>query len=281
MSGNSSQERSLIDAYGTDKLNGTMEKETENRQDDKEDMLVTILTVVYNRETTIAKAVESVLNQSYDNIEYIVIDGASQDKTVDIVRTYQDVFDGTSGRSLKIISEPDHCMYEALNKGAKMAQGLLVGQINSDDWYEPDAVKNMVELYRHNPYDVAWGSMNVIKKRGDIVKYAKIGWLWTTTGWCHPAMFSRREILLEFPYACESMYDDFEFITHVRSQNKKLITTDTIIANYAFGGMTTQKSLKDVKKRIKMMSNIYDKYGMSKFYRIHRVCIEMAKYVLA
>ena len=257
------------------------EKKMNNGQKGRDDILVTILTAAYNREKTIAKTMESVLNQTYKNIEYIVIDGASKDGTLNVARSYQKVIDCMPGRFLKIISEPDNSMYEALNKGANIAQGELVGQINTDDWYELDAVENMVKLYRENPYDVAWGSLNVIKDSGNVVKHARIGRLWTTSGWCHPAMFSRREILLEYPYICESMYDDFEFITHVHSENKKIITTDIVIANFTFGGMTTQKKMSDVKKRIKMLSDIYDKYGMSKLYSVHRVFVEMAKYILA
>ena len=106
-------------------------------------MLVTILTVAFNAEATIAKTMESVLNQTYDDIEYIVIDGASKDKTVEVARKYQKAFDVAPGRKLIIVSEPDKGMYDGLNKGARMAHGELVGQINADDWYELDAVETM------------------------------------------------------------------------------------------------------------------------------------------
>ena len=175
-------------------------------------MLVTILTVAFNAETTIAKTMESVLNQTYDDIEYIVIDGASKDKTVEVARKYQKVFDIAPGRKLVIVSGPDKGMYDGLNKGARMAHGELVGQINADDWYEPDAVEVMVDLYNKEKYDAAWGSIRIKKKSGDMIKHAHIGKLWTTSGWCHPGMFSRRETLLRFPYVLETMYDDFDYI---------------------------------------------------------------------
>ena len=73
-------------------------------------MLVTILTVAFNAEVTIAKTMESVLNQTYSDIEYIVIDGALKDKTVEVAKKYQKIFDDTPGRSLTIISEPDKGM---------------------------------------------------------------------------------------------------------------------------------------------------------------------------
>ena len=245
-------------------------------------MLVTIITAAYNSEKTIAKAMESVLNQSYDNIEYIVVDGASKDKTVEVARSFQQAFDERPGRSLTVISEPDKGMYDALNKGARMAHGELVGQINSDDWYEPDAVKTMVELYEKEHYDAAWGSICIRKKSGDMIKHARIGKLWTTTHWCHPGMFSKRETLLAFPYALETMYDDFDYITAVHQAGKKIVTTDTVVSNFVFGegGQSTKKSLKEVRRRVNITYGIYRKHGMCRFYWWHRWMLELAKYVL-
>lgn len=245
-------------------------------------MLVTILTVSYNAERTIRRTIESVLNQTYGDIEYIIIDGKSKDRTVEIAKSYQHRFNSVHGRSLTIISEPDKGMYDGLNKGARMAHGVLVGQINADDWYELDAVETMVGLYNKEKYDAAWGSIRIKKKSGDMIKHAHIGKLWTTSGWCHPGMFSRREILLEFPYALESMYDDFDYITAVHQAGKKIITIDKVVSNFSFGegGQSTKKSLKEVKRRVSITYGIYKKYGMSKGYWLYRWLYEMAKYLV-
>ena len=96
-------------------------------------MLVSIITVAYNSEKTIARTIESVLGQSYAPIEYLVVDGASTDRTVEIAQSYAAAFDAAPGKSLTIVSEPDKGMYDALNKGAALAHGEIVGQINSDD----------------------------------------------------------------------------------------------------------------------------------------------------
>ena len=244
-------------------------------------MLVTIISVAFNSEATIARTIESVLNQTYKNIEYIIIDGASNDKTVEIAKSYQKQFDGTIGKTLTIISESDKGMYDALNKGANLSHGELVGQINTDDWYELDAVENMVKLYNKEQYDVAWGSIRMCGKR-EWIKHAHIGFLWTTSGWCHPAMFSRRDILLQFPYALESMYDDFDFITAVHIARKKIVTIDKVISNFSFGigGMSTKKSLKEVKRRVEITYSIYKKYNMSIFYYFYRWGYEIAKYLV-
>lgn len=243
-------------------------------------MLVTVLTVAFNSEKTIAKTIESVLNQTYGNIEYIIVDGASKDKTVEVAQAYEEQFEAKAGRSLRIISEPDQGMYDALNKGVRMATGEIIGSINADDWYEADAVEIMANNYVKDHYDAAWGSINIKKATGDMIKHARIGKVWTTTGWCHPAMFAKKQVLTEFPYACETMYDDFEFITRVYRNEKKICTYDKVISNFSFGGMSTKKSLKDTWKRIKIKYGIYRKHGMSRMYWFHCVSMEMAKYIL-
>ena len=100
--------------------------------------------------------------------------------------------------------------------------------------------------------------------------------------WCHPGMFSRREILLEFPYALETMYDDFDYITAVHQAGKKIVTIDKVISNFAFGdgGQSTKKSLKEVKRRVGVTYGIYKKYGMSKGYWLYRWAYELVKYVV-
>ncbi len=104
---------------------------------------ISIITVCFNSEKTISHTIESVLNQTYDDIEYIIVDGSSTDSTMDIVREYEPGFNGR----MRYISEPDGGIYFAMNKGISMASGELIGLINSDDWYEYDAVERIVHTY--------------------------------------------------------------------------------------------------------------------------------------
>ena len=114
-------------------------------QDPREELppFVTIVTVCYNSESTIRKTIESVLRQTYTNIEYVVIDGNSQDKTLDIIREYQECFKGR----MKLVSEPDEGIYDAMNKGIRLAEGELIGILNSDDHYEENAVEEIVKAW--------------------------------------------------------------------------------------------------------------------------------------
>lgn len=243
------------------------------------DIKVTIITVAYNCADTIASAIESVLNQTYQNIEYLVIDGMSKDQTVEIASSYIPKF-FKKGMEMKVISEPDEGMYDALNKGVQKASGELIGNINADDWYEPNAVERMVEFYRKENYDLAWADLRIIKPSGDMIKKAHVGRLWTTAGFCHPTMFSKREVLLELPYACEQMDDDFEMVLRANKAGKKIVVLNEVLANYRFGGMSTQKSVKDSVKRMKMKYSTYKKHGYSPLYWFYCVAIETAKYIL-
>lgn len=103
-------------------------------------MKITIITATYNSASTIRNTFDSVLIQTYADIEYWVIDGASKDGTVDIIKEYQGKFDGR----LYYISEPDHGIYDAMNKGIKMSTGDIIGILNSDDFYSSENVLSMI-----------------------------------------------------------------------------------------------------------------------------------------
>jgi len=99
-------------------------------------MKISIITVAYNSSRTIADTIESVLSQTYHDIEYIIVDGNSKDNTMDIVKSYEPKFNGR----MHWISEPDKGLYDAMNKGVKMASGEIVGIINSDDFYHKNNI---------------------------------------------------------------------------------------------------------------------------------------------
>ena len=98
-------------------------------------MLVTVITPCFNSEKTIRRTIESVLHQTYQDIEYLIIDGASTDKTVEIAKSYEEAFHGR----MHIYSEKDEGIYYAMNKGIGLAKGELIGIVNSDDYYEREA----------------------------------------------------------------------------------------------------------------------------------------------
>lgn len=106
--------------------------------------LVSIITVAYNAKSHIRQAIESVLAQTYPNVEYVIIDGASTDGTLDIIRTFEDGIDHW-------VSEPDEGIYNAMNKGIALATGDIIGLVNADDVIYPDTVKRVAAALSENP----------------------------------------------------------------------------------------------------------------------------------
>ncbi|CAL2105744.1 glycosyltransferase [Tenacibaculum sp. 190524A02b] len=108
--------------------------------------LVSVITVTYNSESTVIDTIEGVLNQSYPNIEYIIVDGNSSDETLNIIKSYEEKFKNR-GYTYKWISERDRGIYDAYNKGVKLASGNIIGIINSDDWYNEEAVTEIEKVF--------------------------------------------------------------------------------------------------------------------------------------
>lgn len=152
--------------------------------------LVTIVTAVRNNVRDLPGAIESVAAQTYPYVEHVVIDGASTDGTVDVVRAHQHLI-------ARWISEPDHGIYEAFNKGLRMAQGQLIGILNSDDRLEPYAVQRVVAAWVDRPsVDIVHGRVAIEGPDGQLrrVQHTR-RWRvlrYLTTPFKHPAMFVTR-----------------------------------------------------------------------------------------
>ncbi len=245
-------------------------------------MTVTIITICFNSEAVIKKTIESVLNQTYTDIEYIIIDGASKDKTVEIAESYKDAF-AEKGIDYKIFSEPDKGIYDAMNKGIAKATGELVGLINSGDFYEPIMIETAVKAYEEKPYDIFYGDINLIKDNGQIiVKKSKYDKLPTSRHWNHPTMVVRKAYYDEIgAYKCEGIHDDFEFFLRARKKNARITIKNVTLANFITGGTSNQKSFKQCKKRCKDRYKAYRDNGYGIWSWFECVGIEIAKFILS
>ena len=167
-------------------------------------MKVSIITSCYNREATVCGAIESVLAQDCPDIEYIVVDGASRDGSMEVVRKYQD-------KIARVISEPDHGMYEAINKGIRMATGDVIGLVHSDDFlYDEHVISDVVKEFERTGADFVYGdgifvdaedTKRVVRnwKGGSYSRWkVKCGWLPL-----HPTCYIRRDVMLR-----EGLYNE-------------------------------------------------------------------------
>ena len=122
-------------------------------------MKISVITATYNSGKTLRDTIESVLRQSYTDYEYIVKDGGSKDDTLDIVKEYTPQF----GDRLKIVSEPDKGIYDAMNKGIQMATGDVIGILNSDDFYtSADALQVIADTFANNDIDATYGDIHFV-----------------------------------------------------------------------------------------------------------------------
>jgi glycosyltransferase len=162
-------------------------------------MKVSIITVCYNAESTIEFALQSVLNQDYKDIEYIVIDGVSSDMTLSIIKKYE-------GKIAKIVSEKDNGMYYALNKGIELATGDVVGLLHADDFYASNKIiSRIVTEFQSKNIDAVYGDLQYVFKE-DINKVFRN---WNSNpynpslflkGWMppHPTFFVKRKCYKDF-----------------------------------------------------------------------------------
>lgn len=242
--------------------------------------LVSITTVTYNSEKTLARTMESVLNQTYNCIEYIIVDGGSEDGTLKIAEKYRTQFE-QRGIPCIIISEKDNGMYDAINKGIRRASGEIIGNINSDDWYELDAVEKVVKKYNQTKFDFMYGDLNVISPEGRIrVKRARKSRYITSRHWNHPTQFATKELYLKEPYKVESMYDDFDLFLRITRKGYHVEILNEILANFTTEGMSHKRSIHDAIERGKIRYNIYQNNKYTKMYFFECFCTEMLKWVI-
>lgn len=233
-------------------------------------MKVSIITSCYNREATIRGAIESVLAQDYPDIEYIIIDGASKDNSLSIINEYKD-------RITKIVSEPDHGMYEAINKGIQMATGDIIGLVHSDDFlYSPQTISHIVEKMNESKADFLYGDgLFVNAENTDKVVRNWIGGdyrLWKVKhGWLplHPTCYIRREVMMK-----RGLYNE----------SYKIAADSDLLFRYLLGGDLTVTYLKEYIIKMRMGGLSTDKVRRKqmwqedvRMYNSHGMCPTLTK----
>jgi glycosyltransferase involved in cell wall biosynthesis len=202
--------------------------------------LISIITVVYNGAKTLEQTIQSVLKQTYKNIEYIIIDGGSKDGTLEIIRRNE-------GSISKWISEPDKGLYDAMNKGIKLANGQLIGMINSDDWFELNAVELIVEAFRKNPEKRIFHGDRIDtlengKKRLRKFHPSRFKLFYYSMTYNHPTMFVHKDIYISSSYNSNlTVFSDYEFVlTQFLKCKDNFLYIPIGYANYRLDGLSSQ-----------------------------------------
>lgn len=227
-------------------------------------MLVTIITICYNRKATISQSIKSVLNQDYQEIEYIVIDGNSSDGTQEIIKSYSD-------KIAKYVSEPDKGMYDAINKGLAMATGDVIGLMHSDDvFFDNKVVSKIVDAFKVNPdADAIYGNgiyvtndehQKIVRNRmgGEYdFKNIKRGWLPL-----HPTVYIKKSIINQYGnYNLNfKIASDTEFLLRYLYKYKvKTAYLNSYIVKMRMGGLST-----DYKRAVAVLKEDYEIYKYHK-----------------
>ncbi|HQS06596.1 MAG TPA: glycosyltransferase family 2 protein [Daejeonella sp.] len=217
---------------------------------------LTVITIVYNNVRDIERTVLSVLNQTYPNIEYLVIDGASTDGTLELLKKYE-------GRLAKLISEKDKGIYDAMNKGLTLASGDYILFMNSgDELYASDTVENVfasapdADIYygETEMYDEDWKSLGQRRHKAP----ETFSWKDFKYGMCisHQAIYIRRS--LTEPYDPKyKLSADIDWIIKAAKKAGKIVNTRRYVAKYLVGGMSKKKHRQSLIERFHIFSKHY------------------------
>ena len=199
--------------------------------------LVSIVTIVRNGGATVEKTIRSVISQDYPNLEYLIVDGGSQDNTLEVVRSFGSKIDF-------ILSEPDRGIYDAFNKGIALSRGEIIGLINADDWYEPGAVRTAVEaLSEELPLGAVCGRIRYWDPLGrpTYVFESSVNGLEKENTVNHPTAFVRRSVYEKNGLFREAFgwAGDYEFFVRITKAGVKIRAVEQILANMSLAGVSS------------------------------------------
>ena len=218
--------------------------------------ILSVITVVYNNVSDIERTLLSVLNQTYQNIEYIVIDGASTDGTLDVINKYDN-------RIARIISEKDKGIYDAMNKGLKMASGNYVIFINSgDEFFDTETVAAV--FASADDADIYYGETEMINAAGQSLGQRrhkaprKFTWRGFKYGMSisHQAIYIKRSIIEPYDSRYQ-MSADIDWILRAAKKAKSIVNVNRYVAKYLVGGMSKTKHRISLTERFNIMKEYY------------------------
>lgn len=219
-----------------------------------------VITVCYNAQATLEDTIQSVIAQTYHHVEYIIMDGASKDRTLSIINRYRD-------RITTVVSEPDKGLYDAMNKGLRLATGDYVCFLNAgDSFHEDDTLQQMVHTLRELTElpDVLYGETALVDAEGHFVRMRRLQapehltWHSFRQGMlvCHQAFFAKRT--LAEPYDLRYRFSaDFDWCIRIMKKSKVLHNTHLTLIDYLEEGMTTRNHKASLHERFRIMAKHY------------------------
>ena len=220
-----------------------------------------IITVTYNAEKVLEDTIQSVIFQTYRNVEYIIVDGASKDHTLEIVNKYHN-------RINKVISEPDKGLYDAMNKGIQLATGNYLCFLNAGDkFHDSETLQKVVHTLKGQELpDVIYGETAIVDEEGHFLHMrrlstpAHLNWKSFKQGMlvCHQAFFANRKLAINHLYDLQYRFSaDFDWCIRIMKKAKCLHNTQLTLIDYLNEGMTTKNHKASLKERFCIMAKHY------------------------
>lgn len=247
-------------------------------------MKISVITVVYNGENSIGGTIESILGQELSEgmeTEYLIIDGKSGDGTVAKAESCRERLE-QKNITCRIISEPDGGIYDAMNKGIRLATGDIIGLLNSGDTYEPDTLRTVAETFEKTGCELMFADIRIYRHDGSsFVKKARLRSFQTSRDWNHPTTFVRADVYKENPFRNMGIHDDYGFFLQMKRQGRRIVTVDKVLAEFRMGGASSKKDFRAAGKRIMdRYRYCYRINGYSRWYIVECIAIEAAKMIL-
>lgn len=218
-----------------------------------------IITVTYNAGSVLEDTIQSVITQTYKNVEYIIVDGGSEDHTLDIIHKYREHIH-------TLVSEPDKGLYDAMNKGISLATGDYLCFLNAGDaLHEDDTLFQMVHtLTGHELPDVIYGETAIVDEEGHFLRMRRLSapeeltWKSFKHGMlvCHQAFFARRDQVEPYDLAYR-FSADFDWCIRVMKKSRVLHNTHLVLIDYLNEGMTTRNHKASLRERFHIMCHHY------------------------
>ena len=219
---------------------------------------VSIITVVYNGKKHLEKTILSIIEQTGQNIEYIIIDGGSKDGTVDIIKKHQN-------KISKWISEPDKGIYDAMNKGLKLASGEYVWYMNAGDViYSNDTLQQIAGIHQREHADVYYGETEETDENGKRIGMRRLKAPGTLT-WenfsmgmvvCHQSILIKKELCSEYNLSYR-ISADIDWIINAVKKSSTIVNTHLILSKFQHGGLSRNNITRALKERFGIMTKHY------------------------
>ena len=222
------------------------------KKSNNKNTLVSIITVVLNGEKNLDRTIQSVINQTYENLEYIIIDGGSTDGTISIINKYKDKIDYW-------ISKKDNGLYDAMNKGIDVARGNWINFMNAgDEFYDHSVLKSLFTNRNHHEAEIIYGNHEVLYPTGHLrfVKAGKVKNLWKGETFSHQSSFVKTNYLMMYKFNhSKKIAADFEFYYKAWKNNAKFKFIDLTVVKFESGGVSDVKRINSILERWGIVEN--------------------------